>query len=191
MLDDGTEALAIPRPRAYATWAWPSIERFVRDAREGRPAHRPLGAIVADLVDYLRELTWLPDEHDHALLAAYVVLSYVYDAVDAIPMLLLNGGKGSGKSSLAEGLADLSYNGHMLGGGSEKAFVRFVDEGRGLLVLDDLEAVGRRGPDDGGYGDINQILKVGYSRATGLKTVVARSGATRLSNLWSGNSALA
>ena len=184
VLDDGTEALSIPRPRAYATWAWPSIERFVRDAREGRPAHRPLSAIIADLVGYLRGLTWLPDEHDHALLAAYVVLSYVYDAVDAIPMLLLNGEKGSGKSSLAEGLADLSYNGHMLGGGSERAFVRFVDEGRGLLVLDDLETVGRRGPDDGGYGDINQILKVGYSRATGLKTVVERGGATRTLNFY-------
>ena len=122
---------------------------------------------MADLVGYLRELTWLPDEHDRALLAAYVVLSYVYDAVDAIPMLLLNGGKGSGKSSLAEGLADLSYNGHMLGGGSEKAFVRFVDEGRGLLVLDDLEAVGRRGPDDGATGTSTRSSRSATPRPRG------------------------
>lgn len=86
-------------------------------------------------------------------------MSYCYNGFDAIPMLLLNGEKGSGKSTLAEGLADLSFNGHMLGGGSEKAFVRFVDQGRGLLVLDDLETVGRRGNDDSGYGDINATPK--------------------------------
>lgn len=158
----------------------------MRDVGEGRPPHRPLGAIVADLLAYLRELSWLPNEDDHALLAAYVAMSYCYDAFDAIPMLLLNGGKGSGKFSLAEGLADLSYNGRMLGGGSEKAFVRFVDQGRRFLMLDDLEAVGRRGPDDGGYGDINQILKVSYSKATGLKSVVERNGATRTLNFFYG-----
>lgn len=184
LLDDGTEVLSLPRPREYSTWAWPSIQRFVEASVSGDPTHRPLKQIIRDIQGYLRKLTWLPNEHDYDLLAAYTVMTYCYNGFDAIPLILLNGEKGSGKSSLAEGLADLSFNGYMLGGGSEKAFVRFVDQGRGMLVLDDLEAVGRRSQDDSGYGDINQILKVSYSKSTGLKTIVEKNGSTRTLNFY-------
>lgn len=179
MLDDGTEILSIPRPREFSTWKWPNISKFEKDVKSGQAPHRPLPDIVADLRAYLRCVTWLPNETDYDLLAAYVVLSYCYNAFPAIPMILINGPKGSGKSTLAEVIADLSFNGQILGGGSEKAFIRAVDQGRGLLVLDDLESVGRRGASDGGYGDINQILKVSYSKATGVKSVVDKNGVSR------------
>ncbi|MFG6546370.1 hypothetical protein [Sulfitobacter sp. 1A13730] len=179
MLDDGTEILAIPRPREFSTWKWPNISQFVKDMEAGDDPHRPLPEIVANLRSYMRKVSWLPNETDYDLIAAYVVVSYCYNAFDAIPMILLNGEKGSGKSSLAEAIADLSFNGQMLGGGSEKAFIRAVNQGRGLLVLDDLESVGRRGNRDGGYGDINQILKVSYSKATGVKSVVDQNGVSR------------
>jgi len=179
MLEDGTEILSIPRPREFSTWKWPNIRKFEKDMRSGTDPHRPLSEIVADLRSHLRRVTWLPNDTDYDLIAAYVVLSYCYNAFDAIPMILLNGEKGSGKSSLAEAIADLSFNGQMLGAGSEKAFIRAVDQGRGLLVLDDLESVGRRGNNDGGYGDINQILKVSYSKATGVKSVVDKNGVSR------------
>jgi len=179
MLDDGTEILSIPRPREFSTWKWPNISQFKKSMETGESPHRPLHEIVADLRAYMRRVTWLPNETDYDLIAAYVVLSYCYNAFDAIPMLLLNGEKGSGKSSLAEAISELSFNGQMLGAGSEKAFIRAVDQGRGLLVLDDLESVGRRGSSDGGYGDINQILKVSYSKATGVKSVVDQNGVSR------------
>ncbi|MGM0743554.1 MAG: hypothetical protein ACQEVT_18525 [Pseudomonadota bacterium] len=184
VLDDGTEILSIPKPREFSTWTWPNIRKFVDDLSVGKTSHRPLSEIMTDLRVHLRQVIWLPNETDYDLIAAYVVISYCYNAFGAIPMLLLNGEKGSGKSSLGEAIADLSFNGQMLGGGSEKAFVRAVDQGRGLLVLDDLEAVGRRGADDSGYGDINQILKVGYSKATGLKSVFGEKGTIRILNFY-------
>ncbi|MFG6569802.1 hypothetical protein [Sulfitobacter sp. 1A13679] len=184
VLDDGTEVLSMPKPREFSTWTWPSIQKFVKNTEEGKPTHRPTAEITADIVAFLRQLTWLPNDTDYELIAAYVMMSYCYNGFDAIPLLLLNGEKGSGKTSLAEGIADLSFNGRVLGGGSEKAFVRFIDQGRGLLVLDDLEAVGRRGGDDGGYGDINQVLKVSYSKTTGVKSVVEKNGTTRTLNFY-------
>ena len=184
VLDDGTEILSVPKPREFSTWTLPNIRKFTGDRNAGKTPHRSLGEIMVDVRAHLRQVTWLPNETDYDLITAYVIISYCYNAFDAIPMLLLNGEKASGKSSLAESLADLSFNGQMLGGGSEKAFVRCVDQGRGLLVLDDLESVGRRGTDDGGYGDINQILKVSYSKATGLKSVVEKTGATRMLNFY-------
>lgn len=176
-LEDGTIVSAVPNPEDYSTWRYSSIRQYIDNVQAGRPAHRPLGEIVDELLEYLRTLTWLPYESDYALLAGYVLLSYVFNAFDAIPMILINGEKGSGKSTTAEGIADLSYNGHVLGAGSEKAMIRFVDQARGLVVLDDLEKVGRRnGSDVSEFSDVNQMLKVSYNKATGVKTVVDKNG---------------
>ncbi|WP_367581584.1 hypothetical protein [Sulfitobacter pontiacus] len=184
VLDDGTEVLTIPKPRDYSTWSWKNINTFVKSFETGHPSSRSTGEIMESIIAYLRQLTWLPNDTDYHLISAYVMMSYCYNAFEAIPLLLLNGEKGSGKTSLAEGIADLSFNGQILGGGSEKAFVRFIDQGRGLLVLDDLEFVGRRSNDEGGYGDINQVLKVSYSKSTGLKSVVEKNGTTRTLNFY-------
>ena len=176
-LEDGTIVSAVPNPEDYSTWRYRSIRQYIDNVQSGRPPHRPLDEIVDDLVAYLKTLTWLPYESDYALLAGYVLMSYVFNAFDAIPMILINGEKGSGKSTTAEGLADLSYNGHVLGAGSEKAMIRFVDQARGLVVLDDLEKVGRRsGSDVSEFSDVNQMLKVSYNKATGVKTVVDKHG---------------
>ena len=184
-LEDGTIVSAVPNPEDYATWKYPAIRRFIENTRAGQAPHRPLGQIVEDLLDYLRTVTWLPYEGDYALLAGYVVMSYVYNAFDAIPMLLMNGEKGSGKSSTAEAIADLSYNGQVLGGGSEKAMIRAVDQSRGLLVLDDLEKVGRRaGSDVSEFSDVNQMLKVAYNKTTGVKSIVDQKGVSRNLNFY-------
>lgn len=176
-LEDGTIVSAIPNPEDYSTWRYRSIRQYIDNVQSGRRPHRDLDEIVDDLVAYLKTLTWLPYDSDYALLAGYVLMSYVFNAFDAIPMILINGEKGSGKSTTAEGLADLSYNGHVLGAGSEKAMIRFVDQARGLVVLDDLEKVGRRsGSDVSEFSDVNQMLKVSYNKATGVKTVVDKHG---------------
>lgn len=176
-LEDGTIVQSVPNPEDYSTWRYPEIRAYIDNVRAGRAAHRPLNEIIDDLMAYIKTLTWLPYESDYALLVGYVVMSYVYNAFDAIPMLLINGEKGSGKSSTAEGLADLSYNGQVLGAGSEKAMIRFVDQSRGLIVLDDLEKVGRRGSGDASeFSDVNQMLKVSYNKTTGVKTVVDKNG---------------
>lgn len=179
-LEDGTIITAEPKPGEFATWRWSSIQQFIARRERGDPVHRPLPEILADVLAYLRQAVWLPFDEDYALLACYVAMTYVFNVFDAIPQLLVNGPKGSGKSTTAEVIADLSYNGFVLGGGSEKSLVRFVDQGRGLLVLDDLEKVGRKA-NDNGYADINQILKLSYSKTAAKKSVTDhKTGITRI-----------
>jgi hypothetical protein len=177
-LEDGTIITSIPRPEDYATWRTENINAYIAQVRKNEDPHRPFDEIMDDLIAHMRTTTWLPYEPDYALMAAYVAMSYVYNAFDAIPMLLMNGEAGSGKSTSAEAVSDLSYNGTILGSGSEKAMIRFADMGRGLLALDDLEKVaprrGRQGAAE--FNDINQILKVSYSKKTGVKTVVDSNG---------------
>lgn len=94
-LEDGTIVSSVPNPEDYSTWRYSAIRQYIDNVQSGRPAHRPLGEIVDDLLAYIKTLTWLPYESDYALLAGYVLLSYTFNAFDAIPMILINGEKGS------------------------------------------------------------------------------------------------
>jgi hypothetical protein len=177
-LSDGTIITAMPRPREFATWRWESIEcwKAARDA--GEPPHRPLRELLAEVQHYIEHMIWLPLKAESALLAAYVAMTFVFPVFDAVPNLLINGAKGSGKSTAGRGLAGLSFNGFVLGAGSGDALIRFVDQGRGLLVLDDLEKVGRN-VNANGYGELNQLLKLSYSKTESKKSI-GEGGQTRL-----------
>lgn len=178
-LDDGTEVVSIPDPDSFCTWRLGSIRRYRDAARNGHRPHRDFAKIVADVEDYLMRCVWLPNRNDFALLAAYVAMSYVYNAFEAIPMLLATGEKGSGKSTTAKAVAGLSFNGTVMGAGSEAALIRFVDQGRGLVVLDDLERVGRPTKNENGLGDINEVLKVSYDKDTAVKIIVEGEGSNK------------
>lgn len=170
-LDDHTEIVTPPQAREFSTWAYDSIIRFGERRRAGQSTHRSIGEIVADLRRVARSMTWLPHEPDYDLIVSYVLLSYVYQVFDAIPLVMLNGPAGSNKTGTAVNMAELSYNGFVAGEGSEKAMIRFMDAGRGLLVLDDIEALGA-GRD--GIGDIHQLLKRSYKKATAKKIIYDR-----------------
>lgn len=174
-LSDGTRISSEPAVSRFSSWSFRSIERFARLRREGAARlHRTPDLIAADVEAYLRDCAWLPKPDDFAVATAYVMATYVYQVFDAVPLLLVTGRKGSGKSELAQALADLSCNGVVVGQASAAGLVRLMHETRGLLVLDDLERVGAGV--GGAFAEIHQMLKVGYKRSTGRKPVVDRSG---------------
>ena len=174
-LSDGTRISSEPAVSRFASWSFPSIQRYVR-LRPSHPErlHRPLDLIAADVEAYLRDCVWLPRPDDFALLAAYVLATYVYQVFDAMPLLLVTGQKGSGKSEVAQALADLSCNGVVVGQASAAGLVRLMHETRGLLVIDDLERVGAGA--GAASSELHQMLKVGYKRSSGRKPVVDRAG---------------
>ena len=172
-LSDGTRISAMPAP-TVTSWSFASIQRFVADRRADRePAARPLARLVADLEAYVASVVWLPDADAGLLVALYSVMTHCYRVFDAVPLLLVQGERGSGKSELGQAMADLGFNAVLVGATTAAAIVRLIDETRGLLVLDDLEKVSGA---VGGVGDVSQILKVSYKAATGRKAVADRSG---------------
>lgn len=174
-LSDGTRISAEPAVSRFASWSFRSIQRFVRLRRDAVDRlHRVPGLIAADVEAYLRDCVWLLRPDDFAVAAAYVMATYVYQVFDAVPLMLVTGPKGSGKSEMAQALADLSCNGVVVGQASAAGLVRLMHETRGLLVVDDLERIGAGV--GGAFGEIHQMLKVGYKRSTGRKPVVDRSG---------------
>lgn len=182
VLSDGTMIVHQPRPTTQATWSLASIQHYQKCMIEGRAPHRPLKHLLRDVMDYIKRCAWLTGEEEYALISAYVLMSHCFTVFDAIPLMLINGEKGTGKSTTGEAIADLAFNGVVMGStASEKGIIRHVDEARGLIVLDDLEKVGRRpGREEHGYEDFNQFLKLSYSKSGGRKVVTEISGKTRV-----------
>lgn len=172
-LSDGTRISSLPAP-TVTSWSFDSIKGFIADRQAGRePAARPLVHVVADVEAYLASVTWLPDPDAHLMVALYLVMTHCYRVFDAVPLLLIQGERGSGKSELGQAMADLGFNAVLVGATTAAAIVRLIDETRGLLVLDDLERISGG---VGGVGDVSQILKVSYKAVTGRKAVADRSG---------------
>ena len=61
---------------------------------------RPLGKMIRDVYKHLRASVWLPYPEDYAVLALTVPVTYVQAAFDAVPLFIVNGPAGSGKSQL-------------------------------------------------------------------------------------------
>ena len=176
-LSDGTRLLREPQPNHRATWPLRDINAYIAKVRAGQPVCRPLAHMLGDLRAHMEAAVWLPQADDHAVLALYAALSFVYTVFDAIPLVLVTGEKGSGKTALAEAIEAVAFNAVLVGSTSAAAAIRAANEGRGLMVLDDLESVGTALAGEA-FSDLHQMLKLAYKRTTGRKVVTERSGRT-------------
>jgi hypothetical protein len=177
-LTDGTRIERDPQLSHNSTWHLQSIQGFIESTRQKKPAsHRPLRELLVDTEAHLRRSAWLPHGEDYTLLCFYIALSFVYQVFPAIPLVMVSGDKGTGKSALGEAIASVSFNAVMLGQGTAASVVRVLHETRGLAVLDDVEALSRALEKD--FSDLNQMLKLSYKKVTGRKALTLPNGKTQ------------
>lgn len=167
-LTDGTLIEAPPRPNTYGTWSWGAIDDYLNN----RNKTRPLGAMLRDVYKHLRANVWLPYPEDYAVLALTVPVTYAQAAFEAVPLFIVNGPAGSGKSQLGIAMSQACANGSVIGQTSAASIARYIDETRGFVVLDDLESLGTKG--NGGkeansFSELAQALKPSYNKSTGIK----------------------
>jgi hypothetical protein len=154
---------APPRVNRWATWRWPSIECYL----SGKARTRPLKAIMADITAALKSAIHLPREEDYTILSFCVPLTFVQQIFDAVPLILVTGPAGTGKSAVGQQMAQICCNAAVIGKVSAATVARQVDEARGLTVLDDLESIAKRKGNDGAqYSDFVQWLKLSYCKQT-------------------------
>jgi len=164
-LTDGTIIEKEPIPSKWASWEYESVCSYLK----GRTKPRPLVAIVKDVLAKLKQCVWLPYEEDYAALALTVPATYVQTVFDSVPLLHLNGPAGSGKTQLGNALSKLCCNGSVVGQVSAAAAARHIDETRGLVVIDDIEAISSKTGKDALVNEFVQALKQGYNKSSATK----------------------
>jgi hypothetical protein len=178
-LSDGTRILAPPVAARAGGWSLGSIEDFVAwRVGGGPPPFRPLGELLADVEAFIRSRVALPVDGHHLLAALYVALSHVHQVFDAIPLLLIAGPRGTGKSELGDAIARIGYNATVASQLRAAGMIRLLDETRGLLVLDDMDGDGPASII--GTGELAQALKTSYKKATSRKPLADRGGRVRM-----------
>jgi hypothetical protein len=169
-LTDGTLIHSIPRPNSHGTWSWEYIDQFLK----GENQKIKLSEAIKTFRKHIRSRVWLPLDSDYTLLAITAVATYVQSIFDSVPLILLMGPPGSGKSEVASAMVDMSANATLIGQVSAPTMMRLIDESGGLCAIDDLESVGVSKTGPGGkqkFSEIAQVLKVSYKKSTAIRMV--------------------
>lgn len=165
-LTDGTLIESRPKSSVYSTWSWSSIKAY----RDGKSKTRPLKTILAEVNKFLRQSVWLPYEYDYDLLTLLVPVTYAQAVFQSVPMVLVVGPPGSGKSALGRAMCRVCANAASVGQISAAGVARLIHETKGFVVLDDLESLGSRsGKDAPQFGELVQALKLSYNKETSWK----------------------
>lgn len=165
-LTDGTLIESKPKASIYTTWSWGSINTY----REGKSKVRELIDILKDVNQYLRKSVWLPYDWDYDMLTLLVPVTYAQAIFQSVPMILVVGPPGSGKSALGRVMVRICANAASVGQASAAGVARLIHETKGFVVMDDLESIGARsGKDASQFNDLIQALKLSYNKETSWK----------------------
>lgn len=177
-LSDGTRIEQMPPTNLHATWYLDSINYYICQRQAGKEVmKRSFRNILVDVENHFRCTVWLPFDEDYAVAALYTAMSFIYNVFDAIPLLLVSGEKGTGKTELGLAFEAVSFNACIIGQSSAASAVRIMNKSRGLIIWDDLESVAAR-RDKSVFGDVHQMLKLSYKKKTSRKTITIRNGDT-------------
>ena len=168
---DGTLLSKRPEPNPYLTWRWESIKKWLDGHLEGKKPRSPnLAKLIWKVHGHLRSNVWLPFEDDYMLLTTSIVVSYCQAIFDAVPLFLLTGPPGTGKSEAFKAGRWLGANAEkMLGQSSAATLTRYVDQCRGLVLFDDLESIADTR--DGAFSDLIQVIKLSYKKDTAVRII--------------------
>ncbi|MGY4395398.1 hypothetical protein ACVWZA_000559 [Sphingomonas sp. UYAg733] len=173
-LSDGTRILAAPEPSRTTSWSLQGVRAYAAARLDGvDPCRRAPADIMADVHAFIASRVALPRADDLWIASGFVAVSHMFRVFPAIPLLLVEGERGSGKSELAGAVAMLGFNATVMGQGSAAALVRLATDCGGLVVLDDVE---RLAGDGGAFGELAQCLKTGYKAVTARKAISSPSG---------------
>lgn len=182
-LTDGTLISSRQQASPHASWDYDSILKFC----QGKSKTRTLNLILKDIKKILSSSVWLPFKHDYDLLTLLVPVSFAQAVFDSVPLILVTGPPGSGKSALGSVMCSLCANATVIGQASAATVARRIDETRGFVVLDDFESIVRKSRGDNPLlSEIVQALKLSYNKETSRKilTISGRGKGTEEVNFF-------
>ncbi len=152
--------LAEPTPTMKAGWSREARAAWLKGGPPPAPADvfRRICERISFYID-------LPAEHAPgivATLALWLMLTYCYQAWDALPYLFVGGPLGSGKSRVFEILGRLAFRPLSSSNMTAAALFRTLHNFGGTLLLDEAERLKQTQCPD--VADLNSMLLAGYKR---------------------------
>ncbi len=146
--------------RDFNRWSVASRQQWLEGAVT--PSTSDVLRLVAERIDRYIVLP-PPYAKEHGLtLAAWVMMTYVYPALPAVPYLYLSGPANSGKTRTMDVLSRLVFRPLMTGNATAATIFRSKHAYGGVMLLDEVERMGdSRSPD---VLEIRSILLTGYRR---------------------------
>jgi hypothetical protein len=128
------------RPAPGRDWSGAGVKRYLAGERpDPAEVFRLLTDVVNTFIDFARSLAG--QETMCELVAAYVLATYVLDAVNVVGYLWPNGEAGSGKTSLLQVVTEAAYLGQLILAGSSYPTLRDMADYGATLAFDDAEGV--------------------------------------------------
>ena len=113
-----------------------SVPRFV----EAPEKHMPNTALLfAEIRQLIKDYVWYPNEYEYDVVAAWIMMTYLYPVFRSVGFLHFHGMKSAGKS-LSLGFVDqLAFNPRKMESATEAVLFRSVHNNRATLILDEAE----------------------------------------------------
>lgn len=166
LVPDGALLRCLPRASSDSTWRWSSTSAFLY----GGATAPPLATLLHQIREHLRCSVWLPYPTDYDLLSCVVAATYCQQVFDAVPLILVNGPKGSGKTELSSAISHLCANSPgPIGLISAATLTRLADTSHGFIAIDDLEKIMSKRGDDAQFSELAQALKQSYKKESALR----------------------
>lgn len=165
------------------SWDASSIHEYVDRKDIELPS---LAEQVNMIIMHLKASVWLPFDEDYTAFALGIHASYSQEIYAAVPLFLLIGPPGSGKTVLGDEASRLGCNGRAMGRTTIAALSEAADWCRGLISIDDLEEVAPAKSTNGSpaTNPFQQLIKTSYKKAGGTQALVGDRRDVRIRNLY-------
>lgn len=147
-------------------WSVAELQKFLDELAKLKAATPSPRAVFEEIVGLAQRYTELEQEIDYWLLAAWILGTYFYPAFYAYPFLHIKAPKRSGKSQSLNLLGQLCFNA-IKARPSLAALSETVDSLRGTYLIDQADALGRKGTED-----LLDILADSYKKSGGKRRII-------------------
>lgn len=165
-------------PNSLTRWSKESIQDYYSRGNLGIPLVEEY-LLIDDLIAILKEHIELRDEREYALIALWIMGTYIHTLLGTYPYLFIYGTKGTGKTTLLNLIAYFSFNGQFWSKPSASNVFRFINIFQATLAIDELELTKEKIEKIENDRDLYSILLNGYK--AGAK--VPRSDENDLNNI--------
>jgi hypothetical protein len=117
-------------------WDLDSIESYLKDGIKVSSKK-----LLNDVVKALRSYLVLCSEHDYMIIALWIMSTHLFPVFTALPLVYLNGERGSGKTKCLQLCALLAQNPILSSSMSGSSMFRMIEGLRPTLILDELEMI--------------------------------------------------